>query len=606
MPEKGKGIEDRWSRNVGTVLKTYYAKEELRKLLREAQSLESERDKWLAQFNDKQAAFDLARGFLKDNESLVMAAEARQGIEARLSEAERECSLLEKDLHAWLRAEVETTQARPDVERLEPLRKKLDEELREALERAKRKDRLNRFERARAARNLAAEVRAKMSLISAIRAEDVKRLRSALLEMDRLKGQVKGGKLQLQLHVKKDLEVSFRKDFESTRTGVMAAGKSMTLHAGGRIQLENDWFELQVTGGEGFEDMEEKLARAEEALANLFTELKVKTLEEAEENLSKIAALQLELRSAEAEFARALLPGEKWEELNSLALETSGRDPDVIRSELSLVQRELEGKRKALAGAEGVLQSLRDRAASSDSAALSTRLMERKTALSQLSAQRQSLPVLPLHLGSAEEFLARYRGYRDRLPALSEELGALRVEVAEVKAKLPEQSAQDLERGYLEANSAFDRELARARALLRVENAVLGLESTAVELYGDFRSELEKLVRRLSDNKYKKAAFADAMPSEFERKDGAIVPFEWLSAGTKDAFALALRLAMASYFLKGSDGFLLIDDPLVNMDPARQKVAASLIREFAAERQVVVFTCHPSHAELLGGNRIEL
>jgi uncharacterized protein YhaN len=49
-----------------------------------------------------------------------------------------------------------------------------------------------------------------------------------------------------------------------------------------------------------------------------------------------------------------------------------------------------------------------------------------------------------------------------------------------------------------------------------------------------------------------------------------------------------------------------MDDPLVNMDPARQEKAAELIKEYASNKQVLIFTCHPRHAELLGGNQIKL
>ena len=69
---------------------------------------------------------------------------------------------------------------------------------------------------------------------------------------------------------------------------------------------------------------------------------------------------------------------------------------------------------------------------------------------------------------------------------------------------------------------------------------------------------------------------------------------------------LALRLSMASYFLGDADGFLLLDDPLVDMDPGRQKAAAETLKAFAARRQLIVFTCHPRVADLLGGNLVNL
>lgn len=79
-----------------------------------------------------------------------------------------------------------------------------------------------------------------------------------------------------------------------------------------------------------------------------------------------------------------------------------------------------------------------------------------------------------------------------------------------------------------------------------------------------------------------------------------------LSIGTRDVLSLALRLSMANHFLKEANGFLIMDDPLVNLDPDRQKKAAEVLKEYAKHKQMVIFTCHPSHAELLGGHPIKL
>lgn len=43
---------------------------------------------------------------------------------------------------------------------------------------------------------------------------------------------------------------------------------------------------------------------------------------------------------------------------------------------------------------------------------------------------------------------------------------------------------------------------------------------------------------------------------------------------------LAVRLAMDRCFLGTADGFLILDDPLVDMDPDRQAAAAKVIGEF--------------------------
>ena len=63
---------------------------------------------------------------------------------------------------------------------------------------------------------------------------------------------------------------------------------------------------------------------------------------------------------------------------------------------------------------------------------------------------------------------------------------------------------------------------------------------------------------------------------------------------------------MANYFLEDSDGFLIMDDPLVDLDPKRQKKTAELLKTYAKDKQIVLFTCHPQHADLLGGYKITI
>ena len=70
--------------------------------------------------------------------------------------------------------------------------------------------------------------------------------------------------------------------------------------------------------------------------------------------------------------------------------------------------------------------------------------------------------------------------------------------------------------------------------------------------------------------------------------------------------SIALKLAMADKYLEDREGFIIMDDPFVDLDPQRQERAAAVIQEFAEGKQVILFTCHPAHAKLLGGHRVEL
>ena len=49
-----------------------------------------------------------------------------------------------------------------------------------------------------------------------------------------------------------------------------------------------------------------------------------------------------------------------------------------------------------------------------------------------------------------------------------------------------------------------------------------------------------------------------------------------------------------------------MDDPLVDMDPDRQKATATVLQNCAKHMQVIVVTCHPDNANLMGGNLIKI
>ena len=127
------------------------------------------------------------------------------------------------------------------------------------------------------------------------------------------------------------------------------------------------------------------------------------------------------------------------------------------------------------------------------------------------------------------------------------------------------------------------------------------LEEIDQDTFKGLRKDVEDMIERLTGKRYRSVAMEESLPRGLVRDDGQILTHELLSVGTADDLALAIRLAMAKQFLAGSDGFLLMDDPLVDLDPERQKAAAEVLKDFATEKQILIFTCHPGHADQLGG-----
>jgi len=59
-------------------------------------------------------------------------------------------------------------------------------------------------------------------------------------------------------------------------------------------------------------------------------------------------------------------------------------------------------------------------------------------------------------------------------------------------------------------------------------------------------------------------------------------------------------------FLDDRKNFIIMDDPLVDLDPDRQSRSADAVKQFAKHKQIILLTCHPSHANILSGHQIHL
>ncbi|MDQ3683499.1 MAG: hypothetical protein M3352_10595, partial [Bacteroidota bacterium] len=67
-----------------------------------------------------------------------------------------------------------------------------------------------------------------------------------------------------------------------------------------------------------------------------------------------------------------------------------------------------------------------------------------------------------------------------------------------------------------------------------------------------------------------------------------------LSRGTKEQLLISLRLGFIDEYENTTEPLpLIVDEVLVNFDPVRAKQTAKILHEFAENRQILIFTCHP-------------
>jgi len=116
--------------------------------------------------------------------------------------------------------------------------------------------------------------------------------------------------------------------------------------------------------------------------------------------------------------------------------------------------------------------------------------------------------------------------------------------------------------------------------------------------------EASRWLARLTDGRYPSITTAiDEARLEVHDADGAIWNPERLSRGTREQVFLALRLALIRDLGRHDVSLpVVMDDALVNFDDVRARSAARVLVEFiaeqAADRQMLVLTCHEHVAKI--------
>ncbi len=110
-----------------------------------------------------------------------------------------------------------------------------------------------------------------------------------------------------------------------------------------------------------------------------------------------------------------------------------------------------------------------------------------------------------------------------------------------------------------------------------------------------------ELFERITEGRYVRVNVpSDGGDFEVFDADSGRWPSSRLSTGTAQQLYLAMRIALIETLEGVGEGLpVLMDDVLVNFDPARKRGAAEAIVHLAARRQVVLFTCHPETAALM-------
>ncbi len=606
-PEGGRGVQNPYRKEVGEVLRAYYHREELNQRHRKVVEQEGRFEEISAKIRSIEERLSDAEEFVRTHRKAVDDAGKRNAAEMNLRMQEQELAGLKERYDAWPRLEQELADRERTLPGLRESRTQLEIE-RDRSGRAREAGELReRFDRAAGCAGELRTAEEELAGIPALDRERIARIRQLAASAGQYRARLQGGDLSVRLHPAKAMDLVVRSGGDRPRSVRAEAGTPVDLRGAGQLRIEHEDFTIDISAGGDAPKVRDELARREAELAGILKELGLPDAEAAE-----TAALRYQDAARRRDDARTrlreALGGREYAELEKAALAAEPiagniRSPEEIATDLALIGERIRRTGEEADGFREKLRLLSEAHGSRDG--LFRNIMRIGAESERAAAELSVLAPLPEGCEDSDAFIRRFREREEERDRLRREVGTLAVEQARIEESMDEESAEELSRQLDRAEEEYGRVLARGRAIERIRDAAAEIDGEADHAgLQALENRLCEYAARLTGNRYRRISMGNLLPAGFYREDGQVLAYDILSAGTRDLFALALRLAAAEFFLDGGKGFLVMDDPLVDLDPDRQDHASRLLLDFASRQQVILFTCHPSHAERFPSDRI--
>jgi len=609
-PENGRGVNNPYKKGVGKILKAYYEKEGIEKDYNETCKVEIEIDEINKKIQDEEIKQNKIKDELNQYKGIKSQIQDRQQIDNDLRTIDYETKEIKKLSKEWpIKENWLSKKAEPEVKKIEGKKEKIKKEEVDARQNQENKKFRKRFKDLQQLHKKVEDAKNELSKVKKVTEEDIEELKNKKQEVKELENKIKALKLTISFFAKNKQVLKLKDVSEKEETLSLEQGKKIEKTFRGKLTLEHEDWKMEVQAGEGEIDsfISEK-ERKNKEIEDKFEKLGVSNFEKAQSINREYERLKNEVEYAKRNFTEKL--GEEvYEELEEkhkqLGKEKHVRPLDKISAEQVRLELELVNLQKEKKEVEEQVKDWKERYGNHNKmiSILGSKLHRQE----ELNNKLKNLAELP---DGFDDYISFY-DYIDRLNdndrILQEEISILREQKIITENQKPNQSSEELNIQLGESEQNFKRILLEGKAVAHIkEKASDLLGKMDIKTYEGFQSKFEKYFIHMSGKSFSKVEMEQDLPEKLIKHDGSELTYNLLSFGTKDTFSLALRLTMAEYFLRDKSGFLILDDPLVDMDLDRQALAAEQIKEFAKHKQVIFLTCHPQTAEMLSDKCIKM
>jgi DNA repair protein SbcC/Rad50 len=600
-PRDGRGLNNRHKQKVGKVLEIYYAREQAGEALKFAKQYEAEVDAIIEKIRMLSSQVEELTAFTNLHRKAYTDSKERATLEAKRESIDLLYNELNGALLSWPTLENAQTNCEKEIPEIKKDIKDLDKELNDA----------HQAQQAIFVKQKFADVQQALQELNQAEklfSESIKVEKHDLVLAEELERQIfdanskiNAQQLSVKIFSKIDNLISLKNGMSEKQEFHLLKNQEKIFEIVGKFQLTTS--EIIVCGESKQEDinaLENLLNNLTESLNNIFKRYKVIKSNDLSLWYQDTESKRAQVESRKSIFDR-LLNGESLETLTEkhkkvLDLPAS-RAVSVINDRLIKLKSSERELNATLESANKKLTALIEKYVCKNT--LQDRLTNELLKRSEIANKIAELEALPPGYENNDDFISSFEFKASSKEALKDQLSAIRIERERLDANKPEKPLKSIIEDHVLYQKVFLKRLAEGQAYLTVRKTLENILETVNErTYLPLQEKVDYYVGKLTAKKYSKLILNGVQPHSLQNHT-KVLGLQLLSKGTLDIVALALRLGAADFYLKGIDGFLVMDDPLVDLDPNRQKVAAEILAEFANEKQTIIFTCHDTHAALL-------
>jgi hypothetical protein len=597
-PERGRGIDNPWANKVGPQLAAYYALKITERDLDQVVSHEKKVDLINENIRQQERFVEADRQFVETGRPLRAGLAKRDGLEGKIKWLKSEQSTLRGIFMEWPGAVNKAESMNSRVQQGQEVISGLENELGNARRREKAADQQAGYVRVKNARHYLDQTIAFIATLKPIPSSILNELKSLSQREENLRVQIAAQKLSARLESKARVIVELTRGAGAKETVEVFPEVPWTGQIEGKLSVEFGDLKIEVASGTGeLESLFGELEQIEVQHKGHLATLGVDDLQAAEAAHTLHKKAEADVTLAKQRFVDAL-QGRTEEEWHS---EVAANEAIPQTRSVMALEAELKNAltTKAVLEAEKTAVEIKIRnwtGQYGDVDKLTSLVLKAAQDVVEAEMELKELPQVPDGFSDAGSYLSRLSSAETHLESVRATLGDLRIQQAASAGLTPQRSAEELQEELETKVKAFERVNEIGSALLRIK---LKLDDV-LALRGDDNpmQKVEAAVaarfRDLTCGAYDRIRMDAGAPVEVTGK--VSLPTAMLSQGTLGSLALATRLCLAEWYLEGTGGFIVLDDPFTDMDPVRRKAAGQSLKDFAKSNQVIYLTCHPEHA----------